>query len=133
MFMRKLLAITVLALFALPVLAQPLQVGGEYGLNWLTNFGSKNVVRDVGGGLWSWGTVPKGQYLFNNTLHPIGTSTWIFPAFMDNATPLLINDTTPTASANLFPPDFGSPAFMDDPWFVAQITGQPVVYRSLPF
>lgn len=131
--MKKLQLITVLALLALPVSAQPLQVGGEYGSNWLTTFGNKNVVQDVGDGLWSWGTVPKGQYLVNSTLEPIGTSTWIFPAFMENTTPLLINDTTPAASANIFRPDFTSPAFMDDPWFVAQIAGRPVVYRNLPY
>jgi len=128
-----LIILIVLALIALPALAQPLQVGGEYGMNWLTNFGNKNVVKNPGAGLWSWGTIPKGQFLINNTLVPIGTTTWIFPAFIESTRPLLINGTTPAASANLFPPDFSSPGFMDDPWFIAQMTGQPVVYRSLPY
>jgi len=126
--MKILLFIALAALCLLPVLAQPLSVGGEWGRSWLNNNGDKNVVKQPGGGLWSWGTIPKGQYLSNGTLQPIGVATVFFPSFAESSVPLMINRTT-----NLngyFPPDFNSPYFMDDPWMISQITGRPVVYRT---
>jgi len=70
-----------------------MQIGGDYGKNWLVNNGDKSVAREPSGGLWSWGTVPKGQYLTNGTLEPIGASTIYYPSFVENSTPIIMNNT----------------------------------------
>lgn len=127
--MRTLLVIALMAIFILPTVAAPLQISGEYGSSWLTNNGNKNVVKvPQAGSLWSWGTIPKGQYLSNGTLQPIGSTTIYYPSFMESNAPLLINRTTDISG--YFPPDFNSPYFMDDPWYISQLTGRPVVYRT---
>lgn len=127
--MWKILVVMLMALSLLPAMAEPLQVGGDYGRSWLTNFGDRSVVREPSGGLWSWGATPKGQFLSNGTLEPIGTSTIYYPAFTEEQRPLLINRTN-NLNAGYFPQDFTSPYFMDDPWIIAQITGRPVVLRT---
>lgn len=126
-----LVVLTIAASCLLPALAQPVQIGGDYGKSWLVNNGDRTVVREPSGGLWSWGTVPKGQYLTKGVLEPIGASTIYYPSFVENSTPIILNSTTNLAG--YFPPDFSSPYFMDDPWFLAQLTGRPVIIRnSLP-
>jgi hypothetical protein len=120
--------LTVLAIAAsclLPGFAQPVQIGGDYGKNWLVNNGDRSVVREPSGDLWSWGTVPKGQYLTNGVLESIGASTIYYPSFLENSTPIVLNSTANLAG--YFPPDFSSPDFLDDPWFLAQLTGRPVI------
>jgi hypothetical protein len=129
--MRYVLILAILATAAfclLTSLAQPTQIGGDYGKSWLVNNGDKSVVREPSGGLWSWGTVPKGQYLTNGTLEPIGASTIYYPSFVENSTPIIMNNTANLAG--YFLPDFSSPYFMDDPWFMAQLTGRPVIIRQ---
>ena len=120
--------LAIVALCLLPTLAQPVQISGEYGKNWLINNGDRSVIREPSGGLWSWGTVPKGQHLTNGTLEPIGASTIYYPSFVENKTPIILNSTENLAS--YFPPDFSSPYFMDDPWFLAQLTGRTVIVRQ---
>jgi hypothetical protein len=49
--------------------------------------GNKNVVRTSSESLWFWGTIPKGQFLENGSLKPIGTSTIYYPSFQDAPNP----------------------------------------------
>lgn len=123
------LAAMTAAMLVLPAMAAPLQISGEYGSGWLANNGNKNVVKvPQSGNLWSWGTIPKGQYLYNGTLKPIGDTTIYYPSFLESNSPLYVNRTTNING--YFPPDFSSPYFMDDPWYISQLTGRPVVYRA---
>ncbi|VVB72252.1 Uncharacterised protein [uncultured archaeon] len=126
--MRLLLAVILIGLFAAPAFAQPTELGGDYGKRWLDSNGNKNIIQEPSGGLWSWGVVPKGHYLSNGTLEPIGSSTIYLPSFAEDATPIVMNGTENLAS--YLPPDFSSPYFMDDPWFLSQITGRPVIVRQ---
>jgi hypothetical protein len=132
-YMRTSLVIIVLVLFILSALSQPVYVGGEFGKRWLNSSGSKNVVQERSGGLWTWGSVPKGQMLMNGTLEPIGTSTWYYPFFPASSSPIILNASSPIIDATPFPTsDFSSRSPLEDPWFVAQITGHPVVFRTMP-
>ena len=129
--MRILLIIT-LILFILPAIAQPVNVGGEFGKSWLNSFGNKNVVQERNGSLWTWGSVPKGQMVINGTLEPIGTSAWYYPFFPESSTPIILNATYPIIDASPFPSsDFSTNYSLEDPWFVAQITGHPVVFGTM--
>ncbi|HSD59196.1 MAG TPA: hypothetical protein VLB04_13545 [Methanotrichaceae archaeon] len=131
--MRTLLMTIVLVLLILPALAQPVNVGGEFGKSWLNSSGSKNVVQERSGDLWTWGAVPKGQMLINGILEPIGISTWYYPFFPESSSPIILNATSPIIDATPFPSsDFSSRYPLEDPWFVAQITGHPVIFRTMP-
>ena len=91
--------------------------------------GNKNVVRTSSESLWFWGTIPQGQYLENGSLKPIATSTIYYPSFQDIPHPILLNRTM-DLSGVYFPPDFSSPYFMNDPWFISQMTGRPVILQQ---
>jgi hypothetical protein len=131
--MRTSLVIIVLVLFILPALAQPVNVGGEFGKRWLNSSGSRDVVQERGGDLWTWGSMPKGQMVINGTLEPMGTSTWYYPFFPKSSSPIILNASSPIIDATPFPTsDFSSRYPLEDPWFVAQITGYPVVFRTVP-
>jgi hypothetical protein len=128
-----LLALLALMLFITPFAAQPVQVGGDFGRSWLNSYGSKTAAEELSSGLWTWGAVPKGQVLVNGTLEPMGTSTWYYPSFPENSSPIILNSTSPAIDAVSFPlSDSGSPYLLEDPWFVAQMTGHPVMFRTMP-
>jgi hypothetical protein len=46
---------------------------------------------------------------------------------MSNTTPILINGTALLKNPSYIPPDFMSPDFANDPWYLAQIEERPVV------
>ncbi len=133
--MRTLLILLLIVLLAIPAISQPLQVGGTFGKTWLTQYGDRGVVKQSSGpGLWSWGTIPKGQILSNGRLTELGPATLIYPAFPISTTPIILNATTPGEAirrSNLTQID--NPFITEDPWFIAQTTGQPVFFRTLPY
>jgi len=133
--MRTLLILLVMALLIIPAISQPLQVGGTFGKTWLAQYGDREVVKQSSGpGLWSWGTIPKGQILYNGRLTELGPATVIYPAFPTSTTPIILNALTPGEAirrSNLT--QISNPFIMEDPWFIAQTTGQPVFYRTLPY
>ena len=131
--MRIILITLIIILLITPAISQPTPVGGSYGEAWLTKNGNKNVVPQATS-LWDWGTIPKGQLLSHGTLTPMGDIQLIYPAFPTTETPIMINLTTPTAAiSNLSTVNLSTPYLSDDPWFVAQTTGQPVVARTVPY
>ena len=131
--MRKIFAMLVLAILIIPVVSQPTPVGGTFGETWLTNYGNKNVI-DQAKSLWDWGTIPKGQILSNGKLIEIGPAELIYPAFPENSTPIIMNATTPEETIQgLNASQIYNPVLFDDPWFIAQTTGRPVLFRQLPY
>ncbi len=133
--MRTLLIMLVVGLLIIPAISQPLQVGGNFGKSWLAQYGDRDVVRQPSGpGLWSWGVIPKGQILSRGKLTEMGSGMVIYPAFPTSSIPLIINATTPGEAirrSNLSQID--NPYITEDPWFIAQTSGQPVFYRTLPY
>ncbi len=128
--MRIALMMVIAAFCLILASAQPQQIGGDYGKSWLNKFGNKNVVRDDLDGLWSWGTTPKGQLLINGTLQPEGITTVYDPSFLDNQSPIILNRTAGSISSSYLPLDLYSAYFTDDPWFLAQTAGRPVILRE---
>jgi hypothetical protein len=131
--MRKLLVALAMALLVIPAISQPTPVGGTFGETWLTNYGNRNVIPQANS-LWDWGTIPKGQILSNGRLTELGPAELIYPAFPSSTTPIIINATTPGESIrSLNASQINNPYLVEDPWFVAQTTGQPVLFRQLPY
>jgi hypothetical protein len=118
--MRYQIIVLVLALLIIPVLCQPTNVGGTYGESWITNNGNKNVVPEATG-LWNWGNIPKGQMLSNGHLTQSGPGFLIYPT-------LPTEGTTPMNATQL-----NNPYLTADPWYIAQSTEQPVLFRNLPY
>jgi len=110
--------------------AQMQNVGGEFGRSWLTQHGNKFVSADTNNSndLWNWGGKPRGYDVYNGQLYPmLALPEYYYPLFMSNTTPILINATPSINNRNMLPVDFMSPELMGDPWFLAQVTGQPVM------
>lgn len=133
----KTLVFLCIALLIIPSLSQPVNVGGNYGRSWLNNSGNKNIIPSSSG-LWDWGQTPSGYILMNGKLVSTGESgsTLIYPAFVTNSTPLIGN-------ASLNAPNYGprgltlaqlaSSYMYEDPWAVAQSTGQPILIQNRPY
>jgi hypothetical protein len=133
----KTLVLLCIALLIIPSLSQPINVGGNYGRSWLNNSGNKNIISSSSG-LWDWGQTPSGYILMNGKLVSTGEtgSTLIYPAFVTNSTPLIGN-------ASLNAPNYGprgltlaqlaSSYMYEDPWAVAQSTGQPILIQNSPY
>ncbi|NYT01768.1 MAG: hypothetical protein GKC10_03285 [Methanosarcinales archaeon] len=116
----------VLAFFLMGLtLAQPTQVGGDFGKSWLDQYGDEPVILDKPETLWTWGSIPKGQMLIGGKLEPIGDLAIFYPAFPVNNTPLYLNRTELRGAT-----DLASPYLTSDPFFVAQTTGQPIILRT---
>jgi hypothetical protein len=133
LLMRTLSIMVVMALLIVPAISQPTWVGGNFGDTWLAQYGNKNVVKQSSG-LWSWGTIPKGQMLSNGKLTELSPGTVFFPAFLTNTTPIILNAMTPGEAirrSNLS--QISNPYLTEDPWFVAQTADQPVFFRQLPY
>jgi hypothetical protein len=137
LLMRISLILFCLALLIVPSLSMPVNVGGTYGKNWLNNSGDKNIIPSSLG-LWDWGETPLGYILMNGKLVSTGESgsTLIYPAFVTNSTPLIGN-----ASLNAHQNDprhltlaqLASSYMYEDPWAVAQSTGQPILVQNSPY
>lgn len=108
------------------------QVGGDFGKAWLQSqdqvekveTNRTNVTTD---GLWSWGSVPKWHMLIDGRLEYLGAGMWFYPAFPINSTPIIENANLSAKNA----PDFASPEMLNDPWMIAQVSGRPVLFRSV--
>jgi hypothetical protein len=114
--------------------AQMQNVGEDFGKSWLTQYGNKFPKADVNKSqdLWSWGGKPRGYAVFNGELYPmLAMPEYYYPLLTDNTmkntTPIIINATATVNSRSILPTNFMSPEYMTDPWFLAQITGQPVI------
>ncbi len=132
--MRYQIIVLVLALLIVPVLSQPTDVGGTYGESWITNSGNKNVVSSEATGLWNWGNIPKGQMLSNGQLTEAGPGYLIYPTLpTKGVTPIVVNATAPAGLASLNATQLNNPYLTSDPWYIAQSTEQPVMFRMLPY
>ncbi len=139
--------IVALALCSLS-LAMTQDVGGDFGKSWLIKYSNKfvsnkggdinsdtysNVNSNTNGNandLWKWGGKPQGYEVFNGKLYPMLAPTeWYYPAFMSNATPIIINGTALINEKAHTPVDFLFPDFASDPWSIAQNTERPVMVR----
>ncbi len=58
--MKLILILVVLSLMVLPVMSQPVYVGGTFARNWLNSSASQNPA------LWTWGSLPYSNYYFAN-------------------------------------------------------------------
>jgi hypothetical protein len=104
--------------------AQMQDVGEDFGKVWLEQYGNKFPSADANKSqdLWSWGGQPRGYGIFKGELYPmLAAPEYYYPLIDGNATPIIINGT----AAN--PVNYMTSEFMTDPWFLAQITGQPVI------
>ena len=131
MFMRTVIMLSFLALLVASTTvsgAEPVSVGGDFGQSWLKNlpYQPATSAEDDGSGLWSWGGVPTGRTVVNDTLQPVVNNTdevdfagiaWL------GSEPL-----GPPARINYTgaPVDFMYPFYSDDPWILAQHYGRPV-------
>jgi len=108
------------------------QVGGDFGRAWLQGMGQvdmsgMNRTNATTDGLWSWGSVPKWHMLIDGRLEYMGSGMWFYPAFPTNSTPIIENASLSAKNA----PDFASPEMVNDPWMIAQVSGRPVLFRSV--
>ncbi len=134
--MRPMLIMFVMALLIVPAVSEFTQISGSYGETWLAESGNKNVIKQQSPnqGLWSWGTIPKGQILSNGKLTQLGPATLIYPAFPTSTTPIIYNATTPQeAIRGLNASDLNNPMISEDPWVMAQTSDRPVLFRDLPY
>ena len=133
----KMLVLLCIALLIIPSLSQPVIVGGNYGRIWLNNSGNRNIIPSSSG-LWDWGQTPSGYILMNGKLVSTGESgsTLIYPAFVTNSTPLIGNA---SLNAHNYGPrgltlaQLASSYMYEDPWAVAQSTGQPILIQNSPY
>ncbi len=103
-------------------------VGGDFGRLWLQQHGVTFSTASVNNSLWNWGSAPEGYTILNGKLYPntYGPS-WYYPDFLSSSTPIVINRTS-TNNTNYISPDL----MYEDPWVLAQLTGQPVVVVNNP-
>lgn len=159
--MRILLTTLLIALLAVPLLSQAVDVGGSFGSNWIATSGNKNIFPANVTGLWSWGQIPLGNTLQNGKLVSTGNSgdtVLVYPAFAEGqSTSILdslmsasnlargqlpalgsgyyIDNRTLNSAQNgprgLNGQQLASPYLSEDPWTVAQETGQPILTHSV--
>lgn len=130
------LVLLCIALVMIPSLSQAVNVGGDYGRSWLDKSGNKNIIQNSSS-LWDWGETPVGHLLMNGKLLSIPDtgSTLIYPAFVTNSTPIIANATLNAPGYNprhLTEAQLSSPYLLEDPWMVAQATGQPILIQNSP-
>jgi len=135
----------VLAFISIPALGTPVSVGGDFGRSWLAglpeeepvviinNSVTANSTNATNGttsapaaatdkGLWSWGSIPKGQEWVDGKLVQIGNAMLISPAFPEDNGVIRLGF---NQSRNIT--DAFSPEEAGDPWMVSQTTGRPVL------
>lgn len=106
------------------------QLSGAFGRSLLQSMEEERGDRmneTQASGLWSWGSVPKWHMLIGGKLEYMGVGMWFYPAFPSNNTPIIENASLTAKNA----PDFASPEMLNDPWMIAQVSGRPVLFRSL--
>ena len=103
-----------------------LDVGGDYGVSCLKEYGTEPNVEQDHNDLWNWGDAPKGFEIYNGTVYPPGYATiWYSPNYATDSIPIIINNSATGSqqtadNANL------------DPWLMAQLSGRPVALISEP-
>lgn len=136
--MRTVTILSLLALLAATAAAsgaEPVSVGGNFGMSWLKNLPYQPATSDDGSGLWSWGGVPRGREVVNDTLELTEVEanntgltglTWLGEESFGPPAQLKYPKTSP---------DFMYPFYSDDPWILAQHTGRVVrtYYDDLPY
>lgn len=131
--MRVQLIMIVMVFLIVPAISQYTQVGGSFGITWLNQTGNLPPASQTTG-LWSWGTIPKGQMLSNGKLTEVGGGMLIYPAFPASETPIVLNATTPGREFNQSNlSQISNPLLLEDPWTVAQTNDRPVFFRTLPY
>jgi hypothetical protein len=136
--MRILLTTLLIALLAVPLLSQAVDVGGSFGQNWIATSGNKNIYSNATG-LWSWGQIPLGNIMQNGKLVSTGdqgTTELIYPAFPEGAQNLIIGNKSINAPQNgprgLTQTQLNSPYLQEDPWVLAQSINQPILIQPFP-
>jgi hypothetical protein len=90
-------------------------VGEDFGKSWLQQHGTQPNATQNTTSLWSWGNAPKGYTIYNGKPIPPGSGPqWYYPNLITNSTPIVTNST----SLN---------SMYEDPWVLAEFTGQPVM------
>ncbi len=105
-------------------------VGEDFGKSWLTQNSNKFAASTSNGSkdLWQWGGEPLGYEVSNGEIYPkIAPTEWYYPMFLSNSTPILINGTSLLLNPNYVPPEFVLNGFVNDPWYLAQLSERPVV------
>ncbi len=127
--MKPLLAILLLVMCGLALASPQMQnVGDEFGKTWLVENADKYAPPTTGSDLWNWGGNPLGYEVQNGKIYPVlAPSQWYYPTFMSNSTPLLVNGTAFLKNQIYVRPDFISPDYASDPWYLAQIMERPVI------
>jgi len=117
--LAALICMSIIIIFPQPSLSF-IDVGGDYGVSWLEEHGTKPKVEETRNNLWNWGSVPKGFRIYNGTLYPPGQGPqWYYPSYATEGTPIVIND----SAAGALPADYAGL----DPWLTAQLSGRPVI------
>jgi hypothetical protein len=157
--MRILLTTLLIALLAVPLLSQAIDVGGSFGSNWLATSGNKEIYPNATG-LWSWGMIPLGNTLQGGKLVSTGDqgdTTLVYPAFAEGQGTSILDSlmTASNVAAGRLPPlgsgyyidnrtlnaaqsgprslnaqQIASPYLSEDPWALAQEIGQPILIHS---
>jgi len=130
--MRNLFIVLVIALSTIPAITQAIDVGGNYGKTWMADNGGNNAIPQATG-LWDWGLIPKGQMLVNGKLQLAGPGYLINPT--EGVTPIILNEATPQSmirSLNASQLNDNT-TLVEDPWYIAASTEQPVLVRTLPY
>ena len=159
--MRILLTTLLIALLAVPLLSQAVDVGGSFGSNWIATTGNKEIFQTNATGLWSWGQIPLGNTLSGGKLVSTGDSgdtRLIFPAFPEGQSATILDSlmTASNVAAGQLPAlgsgyyidnrtlnvaqygprglnaqQLASPYLSEDPWATAQQIGQPILTHSV--
>ena len=136
--MRILLTTLLIALLAVPLLSQAVDVGGSFGQNWIATSGNKNIYSNATG-LWSWGMIPLGNIMQNGQLVSTGdqgTTELIYPAFPEGVQNLIVGNKSINAPQNgprgLTQTQLNSPYLQEDPWVLAQSINQPILIQPFP-
>jgi len=136
--MRILLTTLLIALLAVPLLSQAVDVGGSFGQNWIATSGNKNIYSNATG-LWSWGMIPLGNIMQNGQLVSTGdqgTTELIYPAFPEGVQNLIVGNKSINAPQNgprgLTQTQLNSPYLQADPWALANSINQPILSQPFP-
>jgi hypothetical protein len=130
--MRTIFIVLVIALSTIPATTLAIEVGGNYGKAWIADNGGNNAIPQATG-LWDWGLIPKGQMLVNGKLQLAGPGYLINPT--EGVTPIFLNEATPQSmirSMNASQLNDNT-TLVQDPWYIAASTEQPVLARTLPY
>lgn len=159
--MRILLTTLLIALLAVPLLSQAVDVGGSFGSNWIATNGNKDIFPANKTGLWSWGQIPLGNTLQGGKLVSTGNSgdtVLVYPAFAEGQGTSILDslmnapgvaagrlpalgtgyyidnrtlNTGQTGPRGLNAQQIASPYLSEDPWSLAQQINQPILVHSV--